>query len=288
MTGSLHVNQPDAAPGGFGRMLREWRNARGMSQLALSLHANVSTRHLSYMETGRASPSREMVGLLAQALEMPLREKNAFLQSAGFAPMYSQTPLQAQAMAPVRDAIDLLLRSTEPNPTFVVNRRYDVMNANETGRWVLSTFTEDLRKFPKPHNLGRLLASPQGMRPFVENWPDVARKVFARLRRELGGAHSRERADEDLLRVIAAPWDELPDVAASSAPSPLMVPVRLRRGSLRLHLFTTIATLGTPLDVTLQELRIEMLFPADELTKQALETRMVDLGNEEGGAIPGV
>jgi transcriptional regulator with XRE-family HTH domain len=254
-------------------MLREWRNARGMSQLALSVHASVSTRHLSYLETGRASPSREMVLLLAQALEMPLRERNVFLQSAGFAPMYSQTPLEAQAMAPVRDAIELLLRATAPNPTFVVNRRYDVLNANAVGRWILETFTRDLGGFPEPHNLGRLLASAQGMRPFVENWPDVARKVFARLRRELGGAHSREPADEDLLRAIAPSWDELPDLPAAADPSPLMVPVRLRRGSLGLRLFTTIATLGTPLDVTLQELRIEMLFPADEATKQALENR---------------
>jgi transcriptional regulator with XRE-family HTH domain len=271
MTG-LHVKL-DGATRGFGQVLREWRNARGMSQLALSVQANVSTRHLSYMETGRASPSRDMVLLLAQALEMPLREKNAFLQSAGFAPIYSQTPLEAHAMAPVRDAIDLLLRSTEPNPTFVVNRRYDVLNANETGRWILATFTEDLRSFPEPPNLGRLLSSPRGMRPYLENWPDVARKVFARLRRELGGAHSREPADEDLLRAIARPWEELPDAPATSDPSPLMVPVHLRRGSLGLRLFTTIATLGTPLDVTLQELRVEMLFPADETTKQGLENR---------------
>src|SRR5262245_17227695 len=115
----------------FGALLRQWRNARGTSQLALSARARVSTRHLSYLETGRAQPSREMVIMLAQAFEMPLRDRNAFLQAAGFAPMYRETPLHAQLMGPVRDAIDVLLRSTEPNPTFVLNRRADISATNE-------------------------------------------------------------------------------------------------------------------------------------------------------------
>src|SRR5262252_4586359 len=107
----------------FGALLRAWRQARGTSQLALSARARVSTRHLSYLETGRAQPSREMVLTLAQAFDMPLRDRNTFLQAAGFAPMYRETPLDARPMGPVRDAIQLLLRATEPNPTFVLNRR---------------------------------------------------------------------------------------------------------------------------------------------------------------------
>src|SRR5262245_178751 len=117
----------------FGRILREWRNARGTSQLALSGRVGVSTRHLSYLENGRAQPSREMVLMLAQAFEMSLRDRNAFLQAAGFAAMYRETPLNAHAMGPVRDAIDLLLRSTEPNPTFVINRRSDILDMNDAG-----------------------------------------------------------------------------------------------------------------------------------------------------------
>ena len=124
---------------GFGGLLREWRTARGLSQLTLSMRGGVSSRHLSYMETGRAMPSRDMVLALAQALEIPLRDRNALLQAAGFAAIYRETPLQAQPMGPVRDAINLLLRSTEPNPTFVVNRRYDILDSNETGRWLLAT-----------------------------------------------------------------------------------------------------------------------------------------------------
>src|SRR5262249_58919291 len=120
---------------GFGGLRREGRAARGVSQLALSVETGVSARHLSFMETGRASPSRDMVLTLADALEMPLRDRNSFLQAAGFAAMYRETPLEAQPMGPVRDAINLLLRSTEPNPTLVVNRRYDILDANDTGRW---------------------------------------------------------------------------------------------------------------------------------------------------------
>ena len=258
---------------GFGGLLREWRNARGMSQLALSLQTGVSSRHLSFMETGRASPSREMVLTLAQALDMPLRDRNAFLQAAGFAAMYRETPLEAQAMGPVRDVINLLLRSTEPNPTFVVNRRYDVLDANDTGRWLLSTFTEDLASFAPPHNFGRLLVSPKGIREHVENWEDVARKVLGRLKRELGGAHTRDAADEVLLKTIAPALAELGNPPHPSDALPLLVPVHLRRNSIGLHLFTTIATLGTPLDVTLQELRIEMLFPADDDSRRILEAR---------------
>jgi transcriptional regulator with XRE-family HTH domain len=266
----------DSAPSeqqSFGGLLREWRTARGLSQLALSVQTGVSARHLSFMETGRASPSREMVLTLAQALDMPLRDRNAFLQSAGFAAIYRETPLEAAAMGPVRDAINLLLRSTEPNPTFVVNRRYDVLDANDTGRWLLSTFTEDLRSFPLPHNFGRLLVSAKGMRGYLENWEDVARKVLSRLKRELGGAHSRDAADEALLKTIAPTLAELGNRTSPSDPLPLLVPVHLRRASIGVRLFTTIATLGTPLDVTLQELRIEMLFPADDESRRVLETR---------------
>ena len=257
----------------FGRVLREWRNSRGMSQLALSLQAGVSSRHLSYMETGRASPSRDMVLTLAIALEMPLRDRNAFLQAAGFAPMYRETPLDAGPMGPVRDAVSLLLRSTEPNPTFVVNRRYDVVDANDTGRWLIETFTEDLASFSLPYNFGRLLVSTSGMRKYVENWADVARKVLGRLNRELGGAHTRDAADEALLHAIGPSLAEIGVAPGPTDALPLLVPVRLSRSPLAVRLFTTIATLGTPLDVTLQELRIEMLFPADAETKQMIEQR---------------
>jgi transcriptional regulator with XRE-family HTH domain len=168
--------------GGFGGLLRAWRVARGHSQLALSLNTGVSSRHLSYLETGRANPSREMVLRLARALDLPLRDRNVFLQAAGFAAIYHATPLETHAMAPVRSAIRLLLRATEPNPTFVVNRRYDLLDANATVRWLLAMFTNDLALFTPPYNMARLLVSAAGMRPYVENWEKRGRQG--------AGAHS--------------------------------------------------------------------------------------------------
>jgi transcriptional regulator with XRE-family HTH domain len=260
--------------GDFGGLLRAWRSARGQSQLALSLHAGISSRHLSYMETGRASPSRGMVLSLAQVLEIPLRDRNALLKAAGFAAIYRETPLDVPAMGPVRDALQFLLDATEPNPTFVVNRRYDILDANATGRWILATFTRDLAKFKEPYNMGQLLVSPMGMRPYVDNWGEVARKVLGRLRRELGGAHTRDAIDEAIIKEIEPTLAELGEPPTPTEPLPFFVGVQLRRDSVALHFFTTIATLGTTLDVTLQELRIETLFPADAPTKQALLSRI--------------
>jgi DNA-binding XRE family transcriptional regulator len=257
----------------FGALLREWRSARGTSQLALSTLARVSTRHLSYLETGRASPSREMVLMLARAFEMPLRDRNTFLQAAGFAPMYRETPLQAHPMGPVRDAIDVLLRSTEPNPAFVLNRRADILAANETGQWLLTTFNEDIDSFARPYNIARLLVSPKGDRAYIENWEEIARLSLARVRHELGGARVRDSTDEELLKTIEAALAELGDQPLVSESLPLLITVRFRRGPLALNLFSIHATLGTQLDVTLQELRIEMFFPADEHSKRVLERR---------------
>lgn len=214
-----------------------------------------------------------MVLTLSQALGIPLRDRNALLQAAGFAAIYRETPLDAPSMGLVRDAIQLLLVATEPNPTFVVNRRYDVLDANATGRWLQATFTGDLARFRQPYNLARLLVSPNGMRPFIENWEEVARKVLGRLRREVGGAHSRHGVDEVLLNEITPTLAELGEPASPLDALPILVGIRLRRESVRLSLFTTIATLGTPLDVTLQELRVETLFPADLASKHVLVSR---------------
>src|SRR5215470_17985252 len=165
----------------FGGLLRAWRSSRGRSQLALALDAGISSRHLSYMETGRARPSREMVLTLAQALEIPLRDRNELLKAAGFAAIYRETPLDAPALGPVKDALKVLLEGSEPNPAFVVNRRYDVLDANASGRWILATFVQDPAQFAPPYNMARLIASARGLRPHLENWQEVARKVFVRL-----------------------------------------------------------------------------------------------------------
>lgn len=274
---------------GFGAKLRQWRSSRGQSQMALALAAGVSTRHLSFLETGRASPSREMVLSLSLALELPLRSRNQLLMAAGFAPMYSETPMDAPAMGPVRDAIAFMLGANEPHPTFVINRRYDVLEANRSGQWLMNTFCADITQMPRPLNMAQMILRPAGMRPSLREPEAVTRKVLARLRRDLGGVQARDVRDEALLAEIAPALAEIAaSVAASGAspaaaasplpnaahePLPLMVGLQLQRHDLALSFFTTIATLGTTLDVTLQELRIETLFPADAATKAFMVRR---------------
>lgn len=257
----------------FGAQLRAWRLARGRSQMALALDAGVSTRHVSYLETGRAMPSREMVLALTQVMDVPLRNRNQLLIAAGFAPLYCETPMNAPTMGPVREALQFLLRATEPNPTFIVNRRYDIVDANDTARWILSTFTVDLSRFDPPYNMALLIIRGEGMRPFLENCDEVARKVLGRLRRDLGVAQARDSCDDALLSEIEPAFAQLGEPPISIEALPLMVGVNLRRGELTLNLFTTIATLGTAQDVTLQEIRIETLFPADTGTKNHLVAR---------------
>jgi transcriptional regulator with XRE-family HTH domain len=254
----------------FGHVLRAWRKARNQSQLALALDAGVSPRHLSYMETGKASPSRGMVLSLARALEMPLRDRNALLEAAGFAAMYRETPLKVPAMGPIRDALQFMLEAMEHNPAFLVNRRYDVLDSNAIGQHILTLFSDDLARFDRPLNIGLLLASPLGMKKYVENWREVGAKVFGRIKRDLGGPHTRDQADEAVMRQIEPALAEIGEIDVATKPLPFFVGVDFARDALGLKFFTTIATVGTPQDVTLQELRIETLFPADQQTRNTL------------------
>jgi transcriptional regulator with XRE-family HTH domain len=250
-----------------GSMLREWRSARGKSQLALALEAGVSPRHLSFVENGRASPSREMVLTLAEALGVPLRERNALLNAAGYAAVYRETPLAAPPMAEVRAALGYILAASEPNPAIVVNRRYDILLTNDAALRVLGFFARDYRG---KNNVARMLLAPTGLRPHLENWAEVAGHVVHRTRSELAQSRARDAEDEALLEELAAAAPELREPSERTRPPAILVPLKLRRDAVALDLFTTITTLGTPLDVTLQELRIETLFPADARGKAAL------------------
>jgi len=247
-----------------GPMLRAWRSSRGKSQLALAVEAGVSTRHLSFVETGRASPSREMVLTLAQHLDVPLRDRNALLEAAGFAAVFRETPLDAAAMSEVRGALGHILEASEPNPTLVVNRRYDILRANEAAVNLLSFFAP---AWKGKNNVVRMMLSPEGLRPAIVNWSEVAGHVLRRLRAELG-AGVRDAEDDEIFALTAA---EIPATHGTHPPS-ILVPLSLRRGKVSVDLFTTITTLGTPLDITLQELRIETLFAADAASRQVLET----------------
>lgn len=248
-------------------MLRAWRTARGKSQLALALEAGVSSRHLSFVETGRSAPSREMVLTIAEALDVPLRDRNGLLEAAGFAPIYRETPLEAPPMSEVRGALGHILRASEPNPALVVNRRFDVILANQPALKLFGFFAPQW----KGTNVIRMLLSVEGLRDVITNWHEVAGHVVRRTRRELTEIRTRDRDDETLLAELIAADSALPHVLPHNEhPTAVLLPVKLRRDALELNLFTTITTLGTPLDITLQELRVETMFPADEPSRERL------------------
>jgi transcriptional regulator with XRE-family HTH domain len=253
----------------LGTLLREWRSARGKSQLALAVHAGVSSRHLSFIETGRASPSRDMVLLLSDALEVPLRERNALLEAAGFAPVFRETSLEDAEMGLVKKALSVLVHSHGANPAVLVNRRCDVLMSNAAAlkfmSWLLPA--EALGN-GVASNMLRLIFSPEGLRPFLENWNEVSAEVAYRLRRDLLGS------DDAMLREIVGPDVELPSsspaLTTTTRRASIVLPLRLRRGDVRMNLFSTVTTIDSPLDVTLQELRVEAMFAADDESAQQL------------------
>jgi transcriptional regulator with XRE-family HTH domain len=253
----------------FGSLLRRWRTTRGKSQLELSMSAGVSSRHLSFVETGRSSPSREMVLTLSEALAVPLRDRNALLNAAGFAPLYQETPLEGAALSEVRHALSHLLESSE-SPMLIVNRRYDILLANEPALKLVEFFAPGWRG---RSNVALLLFEKNGLRPSVTNWGEVAAHVAHRLTSELSVSKSRSKEDEQILAHALRIDEELRHVqVAATRPPAILVPLKFQRDDVEIEMFTTIATLGTPLDITLHELRIETLFPANERARNSLAT----------------
>ena len=252
-------------PASVGGLLAHWRRIRRKSQLALATEAEVSPRHLCFLETGRSKPSRDMVLQLARALDVPLRERNALLLAAGFAPAYHETELAAPELAPIAQAVDAILRQQEPYPAVVMNRRWDIVRANDAAPRVFNLFLG--RPQSGPLNVLRLMFDPDGLRPSVANWEDVAEALVARVYREaLGGTPDAPTASL-LAEVLAYPgvprrW-AAPDPRVAFAP---VLPITFSKDDLTLRFFSAVTTLGTPQDVTAQEIRIECFFPADEAT----------------------
>lgn len=249
-----------------GELVRTWRLRRRMSQSDLAEQAEVSTRHLSFLETGKARPSRQMVLVLGSALDLPLRARNTLLVAGGFAPAYQQTDLDAPEMAGVRAALDLLL--DQPFPSVVLDRTWNVVRP--------SPLMAAMAAWMLPHrplmgaNLLESLFDPERLRQYIGNWHDTARTTLDRLHRE--AVASGDEALHDLhARLLAYP--DVPSdwrtVDWEAAPA-LMIPLQLRKEGASMAFFTTITTLGTALDVTLAELRIESYFPADDATRKLL------------------
>lgn len=254
----------------FGQLLRFWRTTRKRSQLDLALEADVSARHLSFVETGRAQPSRQMVLLLADVLDVPLRDRNALLQAAGFVAAYRETDLDAPELAAVRKSIEFVLERHNPYPSVLVDRHWNLRLQNRTAARTLPLFLAGPVP-PPPVNLMRLLFHADGARRFIVNWHELAAAMIHRLQRDAtqAGSDGETRALlEELLGAEDVPADwRTPDFGADP---PAFVPMRLERNGLELSFFSAITTLGTPQDITLSELRMETFFPADDRTDQAL------------------
>jgi transcriptional regulator with XRE-family HTH domain len=263
----------DSARAPFGRLLRQGRRRAGLSQLTLALLADVSARHLSWLETGRSQPSRAMVLRLAERLSVPLRERNAWLQAAGYAPLYAERPLSDPALAPAHAALQRLLVAHEPWPALVVDRHWNLLAHNRPVALLLGAVAPALRE--PPVNVLRLSLHPQGLAPMIEHLPAWRAHVLARLGRQAtasGDAALRALHAE----LCAWPLPGGPGPAAAEAPpeDAIAVPLVLRTPWGRLSFLTTVTVFGAPHDLTLAELAIETLLPADDATAAALRTAL--------------
>jgi transcriptional regulator with XRE-family HTH domain len=267
----------------FAASLRWWRRKRGLSQLELAGRTNISQRHLSFLELGRASPSRDMVIRLAITLDVPLRQHNSLLISAGFAPVWRQTNLAAPELGQIRSALDFMLAQQEPFPAVAVDRHWNLLQSN-SGAVRLVEFLVGPLAPDTPINLADALAAPDVLRPHLVNWVEVVgyfiRSVEADAAAdgtaETAALLKRLRAYEGVQAAVDAPPAEL-------AISPVL-PMQFRKDKIDLQLFTTIATLGIPQDITLQELRIESFFPMDAMTARILRGWAEDASSAQSAA----
>jgi transcriptional regulator with XRE-family HTH domain len=265
------VHTQATAVGTIGPLLQYWRRARNMSQLALAHEAQVSPRHVCFIETGRARPSREMVLHLADALAVPLRERNALLLAAGFAPIFRESSLDDRDLRPVRMAIDAILQQQEPYPAVVMKRNWDIVTANAAASRFFALLV-DGRTPAGAGNVLRMMFHPEGLKSAVENWEAVAQALVLRVQREaLGGV--LDEARRALLSEVLGYPDVPARFRAPDLASPLLpvLPMTFRHGAARFSYFSAVTVLGTPQDITLQELRIECFFPADAATRAAAD-----------------
>lgn len=248
----------------FGTLLRAWRRERGESQLSLALRAGVSARHLSFIETGRSRPSREMVLLLGQALDLPLRERNRLMEAAGFASVFRESSLEEPRLAQMKRVLAFLLERLEPYPAVVVNGRYDVVMRNEAALRVFAPFAgPGLTAAATPPNLLRLVTDEKGVGGSLIDGRRVADAMLRRAAKATG------RPAQELIAElgIEAPAPEPPTISEADE---LLLPVHLKNGSLELRLLSTFTTLGGVQDVTLQELQVECFLPADEASDRVI------------------
>ncbi len=254
-----------AEVGGFGAALRAWRQARGLSQLDLALAAGASPRHLSFLETNRAKPSREMVLTLADALVLPRVSRNALLNAAGFASLYPTTPLDADTLAPLRAVLAEMMQRHAPNPAMLCDRHWTIRDANTSARALLAPLHGESGEM----NVVRMLTQSTAAADLIVNLGEVVEEMTGRIRLEaleVGG----DPEFADLLRLLEDAARRHPPPGASTPRRPL-VPLILRSPTGELRFLTAITHFGTSEDVAVRDLRLELLFPADAVTRQAME-----------------
>ncbi|MYW43603.1 helix-turn-helix domain-containing protein [Streptomyces sp. SID486] len=255
---------------GVGPLLRAWRERRRLSQLELALRADSSARHISFVETGRSRPSEEMVLRLAERLDVPVRERNALLLAAGYAPRFRQTPLQDPALDALRAGMERLIRCYEPYPALVVDAGYTVVAANRGIAMLLEGVPESLTA-PAP-NAMRLTLHPEGLAPRIRNLREWRGHLLAQMEREIA-LHRSDRLRVLYEEVAAYPVPEEPPGAEPAEPVPYFaLPLRIEHAGRILSFVSSISTFNTPMDVTVAELAIETFLPADPATAKYLHT----------------
>ena len=260
----------------FGQLLKEWRGLRNLSKLDLSVDAEISQRHISFLESGRSKPSREMILLLAEVLDLPLRERNAMLQAAGYASLYQQRDLHSPDMQPIRQALELTLQHHEPYPALVADRDWNMLMGNDSVTKVFGLVGDLPALWAEicpdgVKNVLKLTCHENGLRKYCDNWEELGPMLLMRARRE---ANLQGNAQLNALLDEIASWPGIPeswtrlDIQNTAPP---IIPMSVSKGGMTLKLFSLISTFGTAHDITAEELRVECFFPADERSKQLIQ-----------------
>jgi transcriptional regulator with XRE-family HTH domain len=273
----INSTQTRAAGGELGRLLRHWRDLRGKSQNELSLDTEISQRHLSFIESGRSAPSRQSLVTIAEALDIPLRERNQLFLAAGFAPIYVDEAWNAGEMASVNRALARVLQQHEPFPAVVMDRYWNVLMTNEAAPRFFNAFV-DLAARPTPRNMLHLMFDPGGMRPHIANWYSASKSLLERVRREAVGHVMDDRTRELIDELLAYPDVDQGDATPAEESSLPMVPLSFMKNGRTLNYFSMVSTVGTPLTIAAQELRVECLFPTDEATEALHKELMASAG----------
>jgi len=257
----------------LGDLLKQWREVRGRSQLDISTDTGISQRQISFIESGRSVPTRSTLMGIAQALEVPLRERNALLLAAGYAPLYSDAAWNSDEMKSINRALQRIIAQHEPYPAVVMDRYWNVLLTNEAAPRFFNCFI-DLSGRPSPRNMLHLMFDPKGMRPFVAHWEDLAKTLIQRVHREAVGHVVDDQTKELIADLLGYPDVQL-DWRVPERPSALpVIPMTFAKDGAMMNYFSLVTTVGTPRAVAAQELRLECLYPADDET-EALHAKLL-------------